>query len=334
VRKKRGLSPYQLSANDIIAMDQLAQIFKKGNFTIHRFPKIYVDDGTPPTFNINAERNREEDSFSIDVLGVYTDFGKAKYPCIKRFSKKIFTQEGIIILYSKRIEDYAIRFNLDKDAVYFIVLIHELGHWFCHWANSNVHEFILKKELKVVNDLWNEKWFLGYNLKNRRTEEALANICVHWTLNKSKLNKRLDTSLLNNAIKAFEALTPKHANGEVNTQDPYGTYKLLVRFKSISIISKINELRRNWMLNDEEMMAFLCSKSKDINEYYKKFNFSNKHATARILNQSIKSIKFDHEIFTGSVLKPTTEWQITQYSLGITNVFFCDTKIDLDAIDI
>lgn len=324
-RKKRGLSPYQLSANDIIAMDQLAQIFKKGNFTIHQFPKIYVDDGTPPTFNINAERNREEDSFSIDLLGVYADFEKAKNPRIKRFSKKIFTQEGIIILYSKRIEDYAIRFNLDKDAVYFIVLIHELGHWFCHWANSEVHN--LKIEDEFID--WNKKWFLGYNLKNRRTEEALANICVHWTLNKSKLNKLLETSFINNAKKAFETLTPKHANGEVNTQDPYGAYKLLARFKSTSIISKINELRRNWMLNDEEMMAFLCSNKKDINEYYEKFNFSNKHAKARILNQSIKSIKLYDRIYYGSVFQP-----ISMYELGIPIVFCDDSKIDLDAIDI
>jgi hypothetical protein len=176
------------------------------------------------------------------------------------------------MLYSKRIEEFAHRFNLDKDAVNFIVLIHELGHWFCHWADSGVNELKLKKGLEEENKLWNKKWFLGYNLKNRRTEEALANICVHWTLNKSKLNKLLDTSFVNNAKKAFETLTPKHANGEVNTQDPYGAYKLLARFKSTSIISKINELRRNWMLNDEEMMAFLCSNSKDINEYYEKFN--------------------------------------------------------------
>jgi predicted Zn-dependent protease with MMP-like domain len=319
--------PYRLSYNDLAGINQLTKIFKKANFTIDRLPEIYVDDANQNNFNFYNERNRNID-FSIDILGVYTDFVKTKKPKgIKRFSKKIFTQEGTIILYSKRIEEFAHRFNLDKDAVNFIVLIHELGHWFCHWADSEVHN--LKIEDEFIQ--WNKKWFLGYNLKNRRTEEALANICVHWTLNKSKLNKLLDTSFINNVKKAFETLTPKHANGEVNTQDPYGAYKLLARFKSTSIISKINELRRNWMLNDEEMMAFLCSNSKNINEYYEKFNFSNKHATARILNQRIKSIKLDDEIFTGSVFKPTSESQITMGELGSPTIF---TDINLNDLDI
>jgi hypothetical protein len=61
------------------------------------------------------------------------------------------------------------------------------------------------------------------------------------------------------------------------------------------------------------------------------------------LNQSIKSIKLDDQIFTGSVFKPTSESQITIDMLGIITVQFCDydcdcdyTKIDidLDALDI
>ena len=315
-------SSYRFISYDLIGMSQLEKIFKEGEFSINRFPEIYLDDDPTPIFQLNNEDKHKDDGI-IDLLGEYV-FDDYLPECINRFSEKIFTKEGKIILYSKRIEEYAKIHKLNVETVYFIVLIHELGHWFCHWAQSNVHQM----ESDDFSD-WGKRWLLGFNLKNRRTEEALANICVHWILNQKNVVNQISKDFINEAKKAFDNLTPKKFNGLVNTENPYGAYYLIKRRKPKIIINKINELRRNWMLCDDEMMAFLRSNSYSIEEFYKNRDLTNQKFVSKIINSKIRDLYIkekNNSIFYTSVLSTTKkdEGGEAMTALGIKISYLCD----------
>ena len=113
-------SSYRFSSNDLIGVSQLVKIFNEGGFTINRLPEIYVDDDPTPLYRVTNEMNdRPKEEITIDLLGVYK-FKVYNPKCIKRISQKIFTEEGKIILYSKRIEEYAKIHKLNVDSVYFV----------------------------------------------------------------------------------------------------------------------------------------------------------------------------------------------------------------------
>jgi hypothetical protein len=219
------------------------------------------------------------------------------------------------------------------ETVYFVVLIHELGHWFCHWAESKVHYY---KDEKIPE--WGKKWLLGFNLKNIRTKEALANICVYWILNQKNVVNQISKDFINEAKKAFDNLTPKKFNGLVNTENPYGAYYLIKRRKPKVIINKINELRRNWMLSDDEMMAFLRSNTNSIKEFYKNRDLTNQKFVSKIINSKIRDLYIkekNNSIFYTSVLSTTKkdEGGEAMTELGIKISYLCD-GIDLDSLDI
>lgn len=316
-------SSYRFSSYDLIGMSQLEKIFKEGEFSIKRFPEIYVDDDPTPIFQLNNEDKHKDDGI-IDLLGVYV-FDDYLPECINRFSEKIFTKEGKIILYSKRIEEYAKIHKLNVETVYFVVLIHELGHWFCHWAQSNVHQM----ESDDFSD-WGKRWLLGFNLKNKRTEEALANICVHWILNHKDFLNQISEDFIDEAKKAFDNLTPKKFNGLVNTENPYGAYYLIKRRKPKVIINKINELRRNWMLCDDEMMAFLRSNTNSIKEFYKNRDLNSQKFLLKIMYRNINPK--EDSIYSGSIFFIKSE-KSSLVDLGILRL--CDIgSLDLSELDI
>ncbi len=316
---------YRFRSYDLIGVSQIVKIFNDGGFRINSLPEIYLDDDPTPLYRVTNEMNdRPKEEITIDILGVYK-FKSYNPECIKRISQKLFTEEGKIILYSKRIEEYAKIHKLNVESVYFVVLIHELGHWFCHWADSNVH-YCRDNQFPE----WGKKWLLGFNLKNRRTEEALANICVHWILNHKDVLNRISEDFIFEAKKAFDNLTPKKFNGLVNTDNPYGAYYLIKRRKPKVIINKINELRRNWMLCDDEMMAFLRSKTNSIEEFYKNRDLNSQKFLLKIMYRNINPK--EDSIYSGSIFFNESE-KSASVELGILGL--CDIgSLDLSELDI
>jgi hypothetical protein len=319
------LTAYPFSSNELSAMLLLRQLFNEGGFSIDRYPKINEDSDPQPIYQILKSREEQEkDSSLMDILGIYTDFS-APNPKIlhHHISENIFTQEGRIILFSKRLEEFASEKELSLDAVRFVVLVHELGHWFSHWASSYVHDC-------KHNELpgWGTQWVFGFNFSNRRTEEALANLCVYWVLNHPEITKHIDRAFIDSAKNAFDKLTPKGNNQEVNTDDPYGAYALLTAKDSVDVIRKINELRGNWMFSDNAMMQFLCSDTLKMKEFYPQPLLDHVHPKMQTLVENNPN----SEVLLGSFLKLVEDSCLC--ALGIIPFFFLEEGPDISNIDI
>jgi len=121
---------YRLSSNELKYMLHLEKKFNKAALGFTRWPEIYY-------CNKKIEKPQEEQLFElnppldkifdVDYLGAY-------------ISRK--NEEGIIELYQNRIHECAQRIsealglNLKQtvESLHFIVLMHELGHWFTHYC--------------------------------------------------------------------------------------------------------------------------------------------------------------------------------------------------------
>ena len=176
---------------------------------------------------------------------------------------------------------------------------------------------------------WGKRWLLGFNLKNRRTEESLANNCVHWILNHKDVLNQISEDFIDEVKKAFDNLTPKKFNGLVNTENPYGAYYLIKRRKPKVIINKINELRRNWMLCDDEMMAFLRSNTNSIEEFYKNRDLNVQKFPLKTMRRDIKSSDEPRlePLYSGSVFM--------NHLIDLINFGLCDIEsLNLSNLDI
>ena len=238
------LDAYRFSSEEMNKMLWLKDLFVENGFTVERFPEVYYD-----TFDKACEvwpslkENQDEDG-TPDYLGAYIYKGG--------FTIKDPSEEGIIILFSDRIKDFVSKNSkkgLIENCVRYVVLMHELGHWLSHWPCGN--------------DL---RWLYGFQLPNKRTKEALANIIAYWCL---------DTDCHK---KAMDILTPKHRNPEgflvyiddshgIDTNNPYGAYYLLLRKKDEEILEKIKLLRAAFYLEDNKMMDFLQSEIQTLSEF-------------------------------------------------------------------
>ncbi len=229
------LDAYRFSSEEMKKMLWLKDLFEENGFTLERFPEVYYD-----TFDKACEvwpslKENQDEEETPDYLGAY--IYKGGNPINDPSS------EGIIILFSDRIEDFVSRKpGRTENCVRYVVLMHELGHWLSHWPCGN--------------DL---RWLYGFQLGNKRTKEALANIIAYWCL---------DTDCHKNTM---DVLTPKliNPNGflviidkdshNINTENPYGAYYLLLRKSQKEIIEKIKLLRAAFYLEDNKMMEFLQS---------------------------------------------------------------------------
>lgn len=319
------LTAYPFSSNELSAMLLLKQLFNEGGFSIDRYPEINEDSDPRPIYQILSPEERKKDSSLMDILGVYTGFS-APNPKIlhHHISENIFTQEGRIILFSKRLEEFASQKKLSLDAVRFVVLVHELGHWFSHWASSSVH-YCKHNELPG----WGTQWVFGFNFSNRRTEEALANLCVYWVLNHPEISKHIDQAFIDSAKKAFDELTPKGNNQEVNTDDPYGAYALLTAKASADVIRKINELRRNWMLSDNAMMQFLSSDTLEMKEFYPQPLLDHVHPKM----QTFVENNGKHNVLCGSIFG-SEDWEDISSYLNFETFLGDLGDINLNEIDV
>lgn len=247
---------YQFSEMELDSMINLRKLFSRNHYTTDRFPEVY--DGDIPA------RSKEEQQLIelggegilqlverswIDALGVYRigppEMNK-KYSCV-------FTTEGNIIIDTKKIEQWVEIWNrvssegLTVDSVRFVVLMHELGHWFSHWAISDGE----KTEFR--------QWNPGFEFPNNMTREALGNIICLWACEDID-----DEKQRKGVLKALDALTPKNKNGDVDISNAYGAYKLIEGFDRSIVLEKLNTVRANWMLKDKFLFDFLKSPEKDV----------------------------------------------------------------------
>ncbi len=238
------LDAYRFSSEEMKKMLWLKKdLFEDNGFTVERFPEVYYD-----TFDKACEvwpslkENQEEDG-TPDYLGCYIYNGGS--------SINDPSEEGIIILFSDRIKDFVSRRpGLTENCLRYVVLMHELGHWLSHWPCGN--------------DL---RWLYGFQLRNKRTKEALANIIAYWCL---------DTDCHKNAM---DILTPKLRSPDgflvlidkdshnINTENPYGAYYLLLRKSQKEILEKIKLLRAAFYLEDYKMMDFLQSEIQTLSDF-------------------------------------------------------------------
>jgi len=319
------LTPYHFSSNELSAMLLLKQLFEEGDLKMERYPEIHEDNDARPILQVLSPEELGKDPNLMDILGVYTDFSVPNPKILHHYiSENIFTQEGRIILFSKRLEEFASNKELSLDAVRFVVLVHELGHWFSHWAKSYVYN-CRHNELPG----WGTQWVFGFNFSNRRTEEALANLCVYWVLNHPEIEKHIDEAFIDSAKKAFDELTPKGNNQEVNTDDPYGAYALLTDKASADVIRKINELRRNWMFSDDAMMQFLCSDAAGMKGFYPQPLLNHVHPKMQAFVKNNR----EHDVLFGSIFGSERQWVICD-DIGFNTLFMNLDSLDLDSLDI
>lgn len=243
------LDAYRFSSEEMKKMMWLKKdLYEDNGFTVERFPEVYYD-----TFEKACEvwsslldhRHNHEDLITPDYLGMYI------YNC--GASIKDPSEEGIIILFSDRIREFVSRNSqkgLTENCVRYVVLMHELGHWLCHWPCGN--------------DL---RWLYGFQLQNKRTKEALANIIAYWCLDNDCHKKAMD--ILTPKLKpqdGFLELIDKDSHN-INTDNPYGVYFLILRKSQKEILEKIKLLRAAFYMEDKKMMDFLQSEIQTLSDF-------------------------------------------------------------------
>jgi hypothetical protein len=240
------LDAYRFSSEEMKKMLWLKDLFEDNGFTVERFPEVYYDtfEKACEVWPFLKEKPNNEDLLDTpDYLGMYI--------YNRGYSIKDPSEEGIIILFSDRIRDFVSRKpGLTENCVRYVVLMHELGHWLSHWPCGN--------------DL---RWLYGFQLRNKRTKEALANIIAYWCLDTDCHKNTMDilTPKLRTPDGFLESIDKDSHN--VNTENPYGAYFLLLRKSQKEILEKIKLLRAAFYLEDDKMMDFLQSEIQTLSDF-------------------------------------------------------------------
>lgn len=161
------IKAYRFSKVELSHMERLLQVFKASEYDLIRWPEVYYCDHKDlyPNNEIDEDDAIYENRIYIpDYLGVY---------------KYNIYEEGHIVLYKDRISDCASRiskelrldYNETFNALKFIVLMHELGHWFTHWCHTSNHSqrsFSFRNQSKEVKESMAQLSFVWsiFGLKN------------------------------------------------------------------------------------------------------------------------------------------------------------------------
>ncbi len=233
-----NLKAYRFSDAELEKMLSLKGLFAENNIKIDRFPEVYYDtlDNARIFYGI-PDLNQFEGT--IDYLGIYI-YGGGK-------DINEATEEGIVILFEDNIKAHCKSKNLTIDSVRFVVLMHEIGHWLTHWP-ANAAE---KKG--YINE---QNWTFGFQMPNKKTKEALANLIAFWTCESDETHKL-----------TLQELSPKNADGTININDPYGAYIELISAEKATIIKKLIAIRNAFYLKDEKMFAFLKADDIELSEF-------------------------------------------------------------------
>ena len=230
MRTEINLKAYRFSEEELLKMLELKSLFKNNGFEIERFPEVYYDDYDNYK-KIFGPIEKVQDN-TPDYLGVY------RYE-IENDNENYSSKEGIIVIFKNRIEKYDIEI---QNSIRFIVLMHELGHWFMHNAVYN-------------NDFWTE----GYEIPRIKTKESFAQLVAYWM---SDGNPEFE--------KALDLLTPKGTS-------PYNLYLELVSQSKSNILNKISYLREHYFLNDDISFLVLKCENEITNvEFWKEYFLNEK----------------------------------------------------------
>jgi hypothetical protein len=239
-KKIRLLAVYRFSSVELEKMNTLKSVFEKNGYEFkpNRFPEVYYAD-FKEVKDLFPENDKEDNT--PDYLGCYFDFFK-QVPVSKEEEFWTKSEEGKIILFKDRIEAFCARNrSLSEEGVRFVVLMHELGHWMCHWAENS------------------GRWYYGYQFDNLYTHESLAQLIAYWSCNGDPLHEQV-----------LLALSPKDSQGKVDASKVYGAYETLKRHSLVDILKKLSQLRNFWMVKDKKLLEFLNSEFVDMAQWIKK----------------------------------------------------------------
>lgn len=256
-----GLNAYRFSSNELSKMGWFKGLFTDNGYLIERFPEVYYDtfDNACKVYP-NLERKENEDT--PDYLGVYI-YSYGDKICKEQCKS---TEEGVIILFSDRIQDFSKRIfsTLSKplldieNAVREIVLYHEFGHWFSHWPPCD-----------------GMNWEFGYSAeKDKITHETFAQLMAYWCVEGHPLMELL----------LRDYLTPQRA------MSPYNKYKALIGKSKVDVLSKLHFIRKYWCLfklTDEFAYELL---KMDLNEQCVTYAFEHSVRKIRLDVQQLKSV--------------------------------------------
>jgi hypothetical protein len=259
----KKLKSYSFNDAELDKMDWLKELFQENGFTIERFPEVYYDTFDNaclfhPSLN-DPDTIADIENHPPDYLGVYL----SSFSNVLCDDKCHLTQEGIIILFSDRIEEFSSmckkkienkydshaeieqkkvfidvltgKLNLE-DAIREMVLYHEIGHWLSHWPKRN-----------------GLNWECGYHTidkiihktNDKITHESLAQLVAYWCANGNPINE----------IILKDHLTPNNQNS------PYYMYLNLIGKSVEEILNKLVIIRKymgcNPKLEDNTAYEFL-----------------------------------------------------------------------------
>lgn len=243
------MKAYRFNDVEMSRLTWLKQCFNSNgfDFTGLRHPEVYYAD-----FNELDMPIKSQEKIKNDILPDY--FGVYQYQCKYTDNESILnaespfessSQEGRIILFKDRIEEFCNKRNLLVDNVNFVVLMHEWGHWVTHWP-----------KYRKFN------WHKGFHRPLTMTKEGLAQLIAFWACgNDLQLHETL------------KCLTPQF-NGAIDATNPYGVYAKLIERSMQDIIQKIGQLRKVWFINDEKMLEFLLAEEVDLMKWVVSNNYN------------------------------------------------------------
>jgi hypothetical protein len=154
---------YRFSKLELSHMERLLKVFEANEYDLIRWPAVYYCDHEDLYPNNEIDTNDasryENRIFIPDYLGVY---------------KSNIYKEGHIVLYRDRIKECSLNianrldlnFHETFNALKFIVLIHELGHWFTHWCHTNNHS---QRSVSFQN-------------QSKEVKESMAQLSFVWSI--------------------------------------------------------------------------------------------------------------------------------------------------------
>jgi len=209
------------------------------DFSSFRNPEVYYADFADLDTSIKIQSNTNKD-ISPDYLGVY-HYQLKNIDNEKVMSTELpfdcISDEGSIILFQDRIEKVCGKrgLNLMVENVNFVVLMHELGHWFTHWPKYSKFN-----------------WHRGFHRPLIFTKEGLAQLIAYWACGD-------DLKLL----ETMKCLSPQ-LNNTIDDTNPYGVYTRLIGRSMPEIIRKMGQIRKAWFMTDEKMLEFLLAEEIDL----------------------------------------------------------------------
>lgn len=220
-----NLRAYRFSAEELEKMQWLKKLFEDNVYAFdpNRFPEVYYDtfDRAAEVFPFLRENHFAEDT--PDYLGVYIPFAP------KGYAKE--SKEGIVILFSDRIARFSGLKGLSVDAVRYVVLMHELGHWFTHWSLKS-----------------GSRWTYGYSIPTatKKVHEGLADLIAYWSSEHKE-----------DFLDALYALTPKDTSGAFDLTNNYGCYLEMTGISKALVLKKLSEVRKYSIVKDDILFEFL-----------------------------------------------------------------------------